>query len=220
MIKVYAVAQMDKGCTVRYTTPRSRFKFNYRGMIFDTTEDITEAKHYETKGKANTAMRTFAQRMAGRIENGKKEVERLEAEEKASGECKDGYWLKTAKEQLKAMQNFVASYTFSVWKHEIDDIEESNTHKVEKKRLKWTCDYGKNEYKNRGFSIVTETTSRHYCKVCGLKLKNIPQVQIGGFFGGVICAKCATNIGKEAEQAWNSMPDVEAIDKEIFLHSI
>jgi len=216
MIKVYAVGQIDKTSSIRYTTPKTNFHVRYgRDIIFDITHDIAEAKHYDTAQKARNAMLNFSKRLVKKVETLKTDI----AEQEKDKVNSNSYWMGRVKDELKCVKKFIADFTYAVYEHQVDEIGESNTDKVEKKRLKWEMGW-QGQPITGNFEIITETTNKHYCKLCGLKLKNIPQVKINNSCGWVLCARCAGKIGDEAKQAWASMPEVEAIDQEIFLHAI
>lgn len=216
MIKVYAVGFTMENGKVLYTTPKSRFHAGWRShwhwqYNYDTCPDISEAKHYETKGRAMSVIRSLCKHIA-------------KTQTKLNSELKDTSGPSWRKEQIQKRLDSIAVFkkdysNMSVFEYEIADMDESNTNKVERKRLKFHKNYNGTPIHNSSH-IITETTSRHHCKCCGLILKNIPQVRLGGIFGGVICVRCAMTIGAEAKRSWDSLPDKEALEKEFFVHNL
>lgn len=210
---------MDNGI-VNFTKPQTRFGFTYQGKFdYELCADISDAKHYETEASAKTSINNLRRKIACTIAEEKIAI-------KGYNHIKKDYslsaWeIKGAKERLKSLVSFTKSYKdIIVISYEVEDIKETNTINVDKKRLKWVTLYNGDPFPSGRFEIITETTGKHYCKICGLKLKNIPQVNIKPIYGGIICAKCGIKIGEEAKRAWDSMPDKEEIENEIFLHNI
>lgn len=75
-MKVYSICFIDpNGKDVRFTTPKTRFHFNYDNtVIYETTADITEAKHYETMSAVKGSIRNYHKRIAREFEDQKKQT--------------------------------------------------------------------------------------------------------------------------------------------------
>ena len=215
MKKVYTV-KIDLDGRNMYLHPKSRLgMFHYSGQFeYKLTNDISEAKHYEKESIAKAMVKNFHRTVQKLID------ERNDSLKDNSGMA--AWYRDRIMRELESLQKFQKSHSnLSVVAYEVESLDESNIKRIDAKRLKWITTYNGKPYRGK-YEVITETGNRHHCKLCGLKLKNIPQVKIISIYGGVICAKCAIAMGEKAKRAWEAIPKEERdiMDKEIFLHNL
>jgi len=146
-----------------------------RNEIIRLTNNENDAKHYKTKGQASGWLKTSIKKCEGRREEYTKNLKKELA----------GYYQTILKEKLDGVNDLIKRLTQDSRVVELD-VEIPNFY--DKNGLKFNEWYRK--YNRGGMELRCDNTSKYHCKVCGVKLKNIPYYIIpnsNNFRIGVCC---------------------------------
>ena len=222
MIKVYAVGLRHRNTgEIKYLTTKSQFGFRYDGSFkTDLSSDISEAKHYSAKSRTKQVIRNLEKRIVEEEANLKENLKPYTKNSQNMIPAKHDYYYNQLIVKKTALDDFKKNQ-IEVFEYETEE-ENSNLHKIDLERPKFETRWDGTPYRSGGFTIQTETTNRHYCKLCGIKLRKIPQLVFNYNMGSRICAKCGIGIGEQSRQAWDGLESErrEMLDKEYFLHKL
>ena len=180
---------------------------------YKTVSNIDNAIHYTSAKKANAVITGFARNVRSNIERNNTVI--------AADPSKKSYSYKYAVEQNTAYQAILDTYGAG----EIIELEcekdDSNIRAVDNVRIKFKTDHSGNPIKGT-YKITTENYTRHYCKVCGVILKNIPQVTSYNMYAMRICCKCGIALGEQCKVAWDAIEEErrKSLDNDFFLHNL
>lgn len=219
LIKVYAIG-FPYGKKVKYITPKTRLSVDYTGTIeYKTTSDISDATHYETKKLAELAVKNFGKMLDRQDERIDKDILKIKTEKNA---YRPADRIKELNRDKTHLHSFAKHWGFpEVFEYETEELE-SNLFRVRKHKIQFIRNWDGTRYSCGGVDTITESTNKHYCKVCGIRMKNIPFLFFDGLNNLRICVKCATALGDRARTSWESVDATrrEVIDKEHFLNQL
>jgi rRNA maturation endonuclease Nob1 len=221
-IKVYAVG-FPQGKKVNYITPKTRINIDYRHKVdYICTKDIDEASHYETRKDAEEAVKNFFKVIDRRKASIEREIKKITTDSKDWRHQNASHYIAELKADKSALTRWAKEWNNpEVFEHETEELE-SNLFRVRKHKIQFIKNWDGTRYSCGRVETITETTNKHYCKMCGIRMKNIPFLFFDDLNNLRICVKCATALGDRARSSWESVDEArrDLINKEHFLNQL
>lgn len=167
------------------------------GLILNTTTDADSAKHYKSKTQPKVWLASTEKAMQKRYDDNKAEY----AKQATKG---NPYFTKTFKKNYESARD-ILNWILSASVIEVDVEFPSFDTKYKIMWDKWRAhrgDAGKSRMK-----LSIDTRSRHICKSCGLKLKNIPYYELVEGNPTKICIPCLYIRMDAIRSAFEGMPE-------------
>lgn len=195
-MKCYAIAIPNGG----YLAEGRYNVFGYRPTRMKGVQDPEEAKHYKTRGIAESVCKSQATKRRNDVEDYKERIEISKQQGVSYG------WLKTAIQTAEESADFIDKFT--VVEVEVETPSYSKLPPV--------------KFETYGVGFKTKKSMGNcHCKGCGIYFKKIPLLQFGvASKPARICPLCIQERAHEAQKLLDEMPeDLRAsYETERFVH--
>jgi len=190
------------------TRPIPNFSiWNMLGLKIDVTNDIDSAKHYRTKSYANHWLKKGINKIKEHIICTTAHIQKDKLLSKEY-EAKDGStnnWIVRRITNYENGKLILEGILKQLESAEVLQYETENPNFAEKNPIRYDENFLKYCGGSKGININKVSHTRYTCKSCGIKMKNIPYIEVHTGNTIKVCCFCYMKVFSEVENSISNM---------------